>query len=134
MSGRVVVGAPGGQLAATPDDQQIDVVMCLVAEAGLDMSPGIMEHQRTSYIDARVGELYGPKPYDGHVVLYRAQQPQQLTTALDPRYLRQEADLGWAPLCRSLEIIPVEGDHLSVIDPPHVPTIAQHLTRVLDPE
>jgi phthiocerol/phenolphthiocerol synthesis type-I polyketide synthase D len=122
---------PQEELAATPEDQQIDVIMRLVADAGLDMSPGIMEHQRTSYVDARVGERYVPRPYDGHVVLYRAQQPQQLTTALDPRYLRQNADLGWAPLCPSLEIVPVEGDHLSVIDPPHVETIARHVTRAL---
>jgi phthiocerol/phenolphthiocerol synthesis type-I polyketide synthase D len=88
-----------------------------------------MEHQRTSYIDARVGERYTPRPYDGHVVLYRAQQAQPLTTALDPRYLRQEADLGWAPLCPSLEVVPVEGDHLSLIDPPSVATIARHLRQ-----
>lgn len=122
---------PYDELAATPDDQQIDVVMRLVAEAGLDMSPGIMEHQRTSYLDARVGERYVPLPYDGHVVLYRAREAQALTTALDPRYLRSESDLGWAPLCRSLEIVPVEGDHLSLIDPPHVTTIARHLTQAL---
>ncbi|MER7690931.1 SDR family NAD(P)-dependent oxidoreductase [Streptomyces sp. NPDC097610] len=122
---------PYEELAATPDDQQIDVVMRLVAEAGLDMSPGIMEHQRTSYIDARVGERYVPRPQEGHVVLYRAKQPQQLTAALDPRYLRQDADLGWAPLCHTLEIVPVDGDHLSVIDPPHVQTIAQHVTRAM---
>ncbi|MEV6617693.1 SDR family NAD(P)-dependent oxidoreductase [Streptomyces sp. NPDC051051] len=122
---------PYDELAVTPDDRQIDVVMRLVAEAGLDMSPGIMEHQRTSYIDARVGERYEPRPYDGPVVLYRAQQAQALTTALDPRYLRSEADLGWAPLCPLLEVVPVEGDHLSLIDPPHVTTIASHLTRAL---
>ncbi|GCB49291.1 type I polyketide synthase [Streptomyces sp. NL15-2K] len=122
---------PYEELAATPDEQQIDVIMRLVADAGLDMSPGIMEHQRTSYVDARVGERYVPRPHDGHVVLYRAQQPQQLTTALDPRYLRQDADLGWAPLCESLEIVPVEGDHLSVIDPPHVRTIARHVARAI---
>ncbi|WP_316782063.1 SDR family NAD(P)-dependent oxidoreductase [Streptomyces sasae] len=122
---------PYEELAATPDDQQIDVVMRLVAEAGLDMSPGIMEHQRTSYIDTRVGERYVPRPQEGHVVLYRAKQPQQLTAALDPRYLRPDADLGWAPLCPTLEIVPVDGDHLSVIDPPHVQTIAQHVTRAM---
>ncbi|MEU9064753.1 SDR family NAD(P)-dependent oxidoreductase [Streptomyces sp. NPDC048430] len=120
---------PYEELAATPDEEQIDVVMRLVADAGLDMSPGILEHQRTSYIDARIGERYVPHPFDGHVVLYRAQQHQQLTTALDPRYLRQEADLGWASLCQSLEIVSVEGDHLSVIDPPHIQTIARHVTR-----
>jgi phthiocerol/phenolphthiocerol synthesis type-I polyketide synthase D len=122
---------PCAELAATPDERQIEVVMRLVAEAGLDMSPSIMEHQRTSYVDARVGERYVPQPTDGHVVLYRAQQAQPLTTALDPRYLRSEADLGWAPLCASLEIVPVEGDHLSLIDPPHVAAIARHLVRAL---
>ncbi|WP_030901083.1 type I polyketide synthase [Streptomyces sp. NRRL S-474] len=122
---------PYEELAATPDERQIDVIMRLVADAGLDMSPGVMEHQRTSYVDARVGERYVPRPHDGPVVLYRAQRPQELTTALDPRYLRQEADLGWAPLCRSLEIVPVEGDHLSLIDPPHVETIARHLVRAI---
>ncbi|MEU0075822.1 SDR family NAD(P)-dependent oxidoreductase [Streptomyces sp. NPDC006332] len=123
---------PYEELAATPDEQQMDVVMRLVAEAGLDMSPGIMEHQRTSYIDARVGERYRPHPYPGHVVLYRAQEAQPLTTALDPRYLREEADLGWAPLCPSLEVVPVPGDHLSLIDPPHVEVIARHLTEALE--
>jgi phthiocerol/phenolphthiocerol synthesis type-I polyketide synthase D len=46
--------------------------------------------------------------------------------------VRREADLGWAPLCRSLEVVPVPGDHLSLIDPPHVEVIAQHLTKALD--
>ncbi|MER5469952.1 SDR family NAD(P)-dependent oxidoreductase [Streptomyces sp. NPDC002685] len=122
---------PYEELAATPDEQQIDLVMRLVAEAGLSMSPGILEHQRTSYIDARVGERYQPRPYDGHVVLYRAQEAQPLTTALDPRYLRSEEDLGWAPLCPSLEVVPVQGDHLSLIDPPYVEAIAEHLTGAL---
>ncbi|WP_324788423.1 SDR family NAD(P)-dependent oxidoreductase [Streptomyces sp. H51] len=122
---------PYDELAATPDEQQIDVVMRLVAEAGLDMGPSIMEHQRTSYLDARVGERYSPRPYHGPVVLYRAQQAQRLTTALDPRYLRSDADLGWADFCPDLRIVPVEGDHLSLIDPPHVATIARHLTREL---
>ncbi|MEU9370789.1 SDR family NAD(P)-dependent oxidoreductase [Streptomyces avermitilis] len=123
---------PYEELAATPDEQQIDVVMRLVAEAGLDMSPGIMEHQRTSYVDARVGERYAPQPYPDHIVLYRAQEAQRLTTSLDPRYVRSEADLGWAPLCPSLEVVPVQGDHLSLIDPPHVEVIAQHLAKALD--
>jgi phthiocerol/phenolphthiocerol synthesis type-I polyketide synthase D len=122
---------PYEELAATPDERQIDVVMRLVAEAGLDMSPGIMEHQRTSYIDARVGERYRPQPCPAPVVLYRAQEAQRLTTSLDPRYLRSEPDLGWASLCPSLEVVPVQGDHLSLIDPPHVEVIAQHLTKAL---
>ncbi|MFJ1975393.1 SDR family NAD(P)-dependent oxidoreductase [Streptomyces sp. NPDC087903] len=122
---------PYEELANTSDEEQIDVVMRLVAEAGLGMSHGVLEHQRTSYIDARVGERYRPRPYEGHVVLYRAQEAQPLTTALDPRYLRSEADLGWAPLCPSLEVVPVQGDHLSLIDPPFVEVIAEHLAQAL---
>ncbi|MCQ4079718.1 SDR family NAD(P)-dependent oxidoreductase [Streptomyces sp. RB6PN25] len=122
---------PYEELARSAEDDQIEIVMRLVAETGLDMSPGILEHQRTSYIDARIGEHYQPQPYAGHVVLYRAQEAQVLTTALDPRYLRYETDLGWAPLCPSLEVVPVPGDHLTMIDPPHVTVIARHLVTSL---
>jgi phthiocerol/phenolphthiocerol synthesis type-I polyketide synthase D len=64
-------------------------------------------------------------------VLYRAQEAQALTTAIDPRYLRDDADLGWAPLCPGLTVVPVPGDHLSLIDPPHVDVIARHLITAL---
>ncbi|MFI6446256.1 SDR family NAD(P)-dependent oxidoreductase [Kitasatospora sp. NPDC050543] len=122
---------PYGELASMTDDDQISTVMRLVAGTGLYMSPGILEHQRTSYVDARIGERYRPRPYAEHVVLYRAQEPQVMITALDPRYLRDEPDLGWAPLCPSLEIVPVPGDHLSLIDPPHIEVIARHLAGTL---
>ncbi|WP_405360225.1 SDR family NAD(P)-dependent oxidoreductase [Kitasatospora sp. NBC_00085] len=122
---------PYEELPSMTDDDQIMTVMRLVAETGLSMSPGILEHQRTSYVDARIGERYRPRPYPGHVTLYRAQEPQVMITALDPRYLRDEADLGWAPLCPSLEVVPVPGDHLSLIDPPHIAVIAQHLAHTL---
>jgi phthiocerol/phenolphthiocerol synthesis type-I polyketide synthase D len=103
-----------------------------VAAAGLEMSPGVMEHQRTSYLDARIGERYRPRPWPDPVVLYRARQPQALTTAIDPRYLRDDEDLGWGPLCPRLTVVPVPGDHLSLIDPPHVDVIARHLRAALD--
>ncbi|WP_431952370.1 SDR family NAD(P)-dependent oxidoreductase [Actinacidiphila sp. bgisy167] len=118
-------------LARVPEDEQIDVVLRDIAAAGCQMSPAIIEHQRTSYLDARVGERYRPRPYPGRTVLYRAQDPQPLTTALDPRYLRDQADLGWAQYCPDLQIVPVTGDHLSMIDPPHVTLVADHLDTAL---
>ncbi|MEV6319174.1 SDR family NAD(P)-dependent oxidoreductase [Streptomyces sp. NPDC051776] len=123
---------PYEEMARMDEQNQIDTLMRHVADAGLDMSPGVLEHQRTSYIDARIGERYLPRPYSGPVVLYRAQEAQVLTTAIDPRYLRDDRDLGWAPLCPGLQVVPVPGDHLSLIDPPHVEVIAQHLTASLD--
>ncbi|MGP3953506.1 SDR family NAD(P)-dependent oxidoreductase [Streptomyces sp. 7N604] len=123
---------PYEELAGMDEHDQIETLMRHVAEAGLDMSPGVLEHQRTSYIDARIGERYRPRPYPERVVLYRAQEAQVLTSAIDPRYQRGDTDLGWAPLCPGLEVVPVPGDHLSMIDPPHVEVIARHLTAVLD--
>lgn len=122
---------PSAEMAAMDETEQVDALMNHLEGAGLAMSPGVLEHQRTSYLDARVGERYEPRPYPGPVVLYRAQQAQTLTTAIDPRYLRDDADLGWAPLCHSLDVVPVPGDHLSLIDPPHVEVIAAHLAASL---
>ena len=117
-------------LAALDDDAQIDAVMSKISDAGL-MSPGLLEHQRTSYVDARIAERYKPGPYDGAVVLYRATD-RGLTTTLDPRYHRTEPDLGWAAHCRSLEVVQVRGDHTSIIDPPAVGVIGEHLGLCLE--
>ncbi len=32
------------------------------------MGAGVIEHQRTSYIDSRIAERYVPEPYDGNIV------------------------------------------------------------------
>lgn len=122
---------PYAEMARMDEREQIETLMRHVSDAGLDMSPGVLEHQRTSYVDARVGERYCPQPYPERVVLYRAEEAQALTTAIDPRYLRDDADLGWAPLCRELVVVPVPGDHLSMIDPPYVEVIATHLAGLL---
>jgi phthiocerol/phenolphthiocerol synthesis type-I polyketide synthase D len=89
-----------------------------------------MEHQRTSYEDARTAERFEPQAYEGHVILYRATD-RGLTTTLDPRYARTEDALGWDVYCPSLEIVKIPGDHTSLIDPPHVDVMAQHLRQVL---
>jgi len=123
---------PYQEMARMDEDGQVETLMRHLADAGLGMSPGVLEHQRTSYIDARAGERYDPRPYPDPVVLYRAREIQTLTTAIDPRYLREDADLGWAPLCPRLEVVHVDGDHLSLIDPPHVDVIARHLRDALD--
>ncbi len=65
---------PYEEMAAMVEADQIETLMRHVAEAGLDMSPGVLEHQRTSYVDARIGERYRPRPCRERVVLYRAGQ------------------------------------------------------------
>jgi phthiocerol/phenolphthiocerol synthesis type-I polyketide synthase D len=117
-------------LVEQPEDEQIATFMRAVQEAGLNLSPELMEHQRTSYEDARTAERFEPQPYEGHVILYRATD-RGLTTTLDPRYARTEDALGWDVHCPSLEIVKIPGDHTSLIDPPHVDVMAQHLRQVL---
>lgn len=116
-------------LMQLPEDEQISAFMDAVASSELGMSAGVLEHQRTSYVDARIAERYHPQPYDGRVVLYRATD-RGLTTTLDPRYARREESLGWDLLCTRLEVVRVPGDHTQIIDRPNVDIIAEHLGTV----
>ncbi|GHF96250.1 MULTISPECIES: type I polyketide synthase [Amycolatopsis] len=122
---------PREELAELDEDAQIRWVMAKLAEQVPDMGAGVLKHQYESYVDARVAERYTPQRYDGRVVLLRAQEPHPLTTALDPRYLRTDDTLGWDAHCGDLEVVRVPGDHVSMIDPPHVAVLAERLGAVV---
>ncbi|WP_309110906.1 hypothetical protein [Saccharothrix sp.] len=114
---------------------QVDAVLKAMVDGGLPISLGALRHQKTSYLDARAAERYSPRHFPGRVVFYRACERETLTTVLDPRYLRRQEDddLGWADACGELEVIPAPGDHLSMVDLPHVAVLAEHLAEVLGP-
>jgi phthiocerol/phenolphthiocerol synthesis type-I polyketide synthase D len=117
-------------LMTLDEDVQMEI---LTERVGLQLhalGPALLEHQRSSYVDARVAERYRPRSYDGDVVLYRATD-RGLTTSLDPRYARDDDALGWDLLCPRLETVPVPGDHTSMIDRPHVEVIGSHLESLL---
>ncbi|MEU4520564.1 SDR family NAD(P)-dependent oxidoreductase [Amycolatopsis sp. NPDC024027] len=122
---------PREELARLDEDAQIRWVMAKLAEQVPDLGAGVLKHQYESYVDARVAERYTPERYDGRVVLLRAQDPHPLTTALDPRYLRTDDALGWDAHCGALEVVRVPGDHVSMIDPPHVAVLAERLGAVV---
>ncbi|MGW4525532.1 beta-ketoacyl synthase N-terminal-like domain-containing protein [Amycolatopsis sp. NPDC004378] len=122
---------PREELASLPEDAQIRWVMDRLAEQVPDLGAGVLRHQYESYVDARVAERYQPQPYDGRVLLLRAQDPHPLTTTLDPRYLRTDDALGWDAFCGALEVTRVPGDHVSMIDPPHVTALASALAARL---
>ncbi|MBJ7470994.1 MAG: acyltransferase domain-containing protein [Solirubrobacteraceae bacterium] len=117
-------------LVELDEDEQVAVMMGVVETAGIDMSPAVLEHQRTSYIDARIAERYLPERYDGKIILYRATD-RGLTTAMDPRYARDDDTLGWDALCDDVEVVHVPGTHITLIDQPGVQTMADHLRGVL---
>ena len=62
------------------------------------------------------------KPYAGRITLFRARDGFGTDSAL--------ADLGWKPLCRSLEIIDIPGEHASVLSD-DVQALAEGFRRTL---
>jgi phthiocerol/phenolphthiocerol synthesis type-I polyketide synthase D len=122
---------PRDELAGLDEDAQIRRVLDRLTEQVPDLGAGVLRHQYESYVDARVAERYTPERYDGRVLLLRAQDPHPLTTTLDPRYLRTDDTLGWDEYCPALEVARVPGDHVSMIDPPHVTALAAELAARL---
>ena len=124
---------PYEELFRLDDVAQADLMMKLMADAGLGMSKGILQHQRDSYLDMRVAERYQLKPYDGRVILYRASEVAEFIGAQDKhkRYVRTDETLGLGEWCSNLEVVPLPGDHLSLIDRPNLDVLARHLDGVL---
>ncbi|MHC3468053.1 beta-ketoacyl synthase N-terminal-like domain-containing protein [Streptomyces sp. 7R007] len=117
---------PYDALVATQDDgERIDTVLSVLREAA-DVPAAALEHQRSSYLDLRIGEAHRPGRHDGPVVLYRAAEPAPHTVR-DPAYERDDDTLGWDEVCPDLTVVRVAGHHLSLLDPPHVDEIAAHL-------
>ncbi|MGQ4584033.1 amino acid adenylation domain-containing protein [Lysobacter sp. F60174L2] len=79
-----------------------------------DRYAGIEAVHRQAY------EQYAVRPYPGRVVLFRAsEQP----TALDRR-----PTLGWEQLVEAVEVIPVDGSHVGLVEAPEMaPSLAQAL-------
>jgi phthiocerol/phenolphthiocerol synthesis type-I polyketide synthase D len=125
---------PYERMARLDDEAQSDLLIETILEAGLiDPVAGaaILEHQRTSYLDVRALDRYRPGPIDGPVVLYSARDVQA-DGMRDPRFDRQDPARGWDAVCgEQLDVVIVPGHHLSVLDPPHVDTLASHLNQLL---
>jgi phthiocerol/phenolphthiocerol synthesis type-I polyketide synthase D len=125
---------PYERLARLDDEAQAELLAEVVVQSGLiDPVAGaaIIEHQRTSYLDVRALDRYRPAPIDSPVVLFSARdvQPDGMR---DPRFDRRDAARGWDAVCgEQLRVVTVPGHHLSVLDPPHVDSLAGHLNQLL---
>jgi phthiocerol/phenolphthiocerol synthesis type-I polyketide synthase D len=127
---QVDLGLSTPDIDALPDDERFPLAVTRLKERMRGMGEAVLEHQYTSYVDARVAERYQPEPYGGKVLLFRAEQPHPLTTELDPRYLRTDRALGWDAFCPDLDIHDVPGDHISMVDPPNIDVIAAVLREL----
>ncbi|HEX6083721.1 MAG TPA: amino acid adenylation domain-containing protein [Thermoanaerobaculia bacterium] len=68
----------------------------------------------------RALRIYKAKPYDGRVGLFCAK--------LEPEEFTEAKQRGWKTLVPSLEIYDVDGDHLTMVEEPHVPDLAGKLS------
>lgn len=123
---------PIDELVKRDDQGQIQLLLGMLKDADHTISGGIIEHQRASFLDNRAVQMLRPDPYDGPVVLYKAERMHDGAIQLEPRYADIAADGGWGAVAPDLEIVQLTGDHLGVVDEPVVGRVAAHLAGKLE--
>ncbi|WP_031469821.1 type I polyketide synthase [Sciscionella sediminilitoris] len=127
------VELPYAEMARRDAVGQADLLVQSIVDAKVideRVGKAILAHQHASFLDARLLERYQPQPYPGPVQFYSAGSavPGGLR---DARFDRSDPARGWDEFCSRLELRVVPGHHLSLLDPPNVEVIAEHLNRVL---
>ncbi|OCB48125.1 polyketide synthase [Mycobacterium malmoense] len=122
---------PYEQLEELDDEGQIRFVLEAVSQSGVQIPAGIIEHQRTSYLDNRAIDTAEIQPYDGHVTLYMADRYHDDAIMFEPRYAVRQPDGGWGEYVSDLEIVPIGGEHIQAIDEPIIAEVGAHMTEAL---
>ncbi|SOJ57977.1 Phthiocerol synthesis polyketide synthase type I PpsA [Mycobacterium simulans] len=123
---------PYEQLEELDDGGQVRFVLEAVSQSGVQIPAGIIEHQRTSYLDNRAIDTAEIQPYDGHVTLYMADRYHDDAIMFEPRYAVRQPDGGWGEYVSDLEVVPIGGEHIQAIDEPIIAKVGEHMSRALD--
>ncbi|MCE5290642.1 MAG: acyltransferase domain-containing protein [Nocardiaceae bacterium] len=118
-------------LAEASDEEQIEMLLQMVEFSGIQIPSGVLEHQKTSWIDNRHLMKVKPIPYDGEVVLYLADKYHDDAIALEPRYGARAPKGGWGEVVPNLEVVEIGGDHLQIVDEPYISKVGAHLSKKL---
>ncbi|WP_433729746.1 polyketide synthase Pks13 [Nocardia sp. CA-129566] len=118
-------------LAAASDEEQFKMISDLIKISGTKIPGGVLEHQRTSWIEGRHLAKTTPTHYDGDVVLYLADRYHDGMIELEPRYADRRPNGGWDAYIPNLEVIHIPGDHLQIVDEPRIGKIGADLTAKL---
>jgi phthiocerol/phenolphthiocerol synthesis type-I polyketide synthase D len=128
------VELPYEQMAAASDERQVDLLIETIEATGLinsEVSPAIIRHQRTSYVDALALQRYKPANFPARVQLYSVTEAPD-GGMRDPLFDRDDPAKGWDEIRGDdVEVISVPGHHLSVLDPPHVQVLGAELAAAL---
>ncbi|GAB09834.1 polyketide synthase Pks13 [Gordonia araii NBRC 100433] len=120
---------PMDRLVEADDEGQFQIIMEMMAMSSTKIPGGIIEHQRTSFIENRILDQIEPQAYDGKVVLYRADRMHDGAIELEPKWAEIDEDGRWGEVVDDLEILHVGGDHLSIVDEPYISKIGTDLTE-----
>ncbi|AFM19675.1 polyketide synthase family protein [Mycolicibacterium chubuense NBB4] len=123
---------PYEQLEQLDDEGQVKFVLDAVQQAGVDIPGGIVEHQRTSYLDNRALDTAEITPYDGHVTLYMADRYHDDAIMFEPRYATRQPDGGWGEFVADLEVVPIGGEHIQAIDEPYIAKVGAHMSEAIN--
>jgi polyketide synthase 13 len=123
---------PYEQLEELDDEGQVRFVLDAIQASGVQIPAGIIEHQRTSYLDNRAIDTAEIQPYDGHVTLYMADRYHDDAIMFEPRYAVRKPDGGWGEYVADLEVVPIGGEHIQAIDEPIIAKVGEHMSRALN--
>jgi polyketide synthase 13 len=123
---------PYEQLEELDDEGQVKFVLEAVKQSGVEIPGGIIEHQRTSYLDNRAIDTARIQPYDGHVTLYMADRYHDDAIMFEPRYATRQPDGGWGDYVSDLEIVAIGGEHIQAIDEPIIAKVGAHMSQALN--
>ncbi|MEW6074536.1 MAG: amino acid adenylation domain-containing protein [Planctomycetota bacterium] len=96
----------------------------LGAEDIVEMSAWPENNRRIARRHWRAVLAYAPAPYPGVVTLFRSR--------LQSPFLALGYEMGWNRVARAVEVLTVPGSHLSILDPPHVDTLARKFRARLE--
>ncbi|MGI5222039.1 polyketide synthase Pks13 [Nocardia sp. CA-290969] len=119
------------ELADATPEEQFEMVSSLIKMTGAKIPGGVIEHQRTSWIENQALQQVRPSHYDGDVVLYLADRYHDGMIELEPRFAERLPNGGWDDYLPNLEVVHIPGDHLQIIDEPRIGKIGADLTAKL---
>ncbi|NUP26688.1 MAG: polyketide synthase, partial [Nocardia sp.] len=120
------------ELADSSEEEQFKMITDLIKMTGAKIPGGVLEHQKTSWIENRALQRVEPTHYEGDVVLYLADRYHDGAIELEPRYADRRPNGGWDEYLPNLEVVHIPGDHLQIIDEPRIGRIGVDLTAKLD--
>jgi polyketide synthase 13 len=123
---------PYEHLETLDDAGQVQFVLDMVSQSGVQIPGGIVEHQRTSYLDNRALDTVDIKPYDGHVVLYIADRYHDDAITFEPAYATRAPDGGWGAFASDLEVVAIGGEHIQAIDEPYIAKVGAHMSEAIN--